>query len=725
MRLRLFIYGSCGAGKTSFFRQLIQGNGLQIASNSKLAKFMSSSISPSGQVIPTTTGVDGLEIKLDRNAYIISDWKGEILSASINELASTNLQWFNRSRNLIANQIVACNAILFFFDPSAQSTAGSIRSLDQIQKHHCDELLRAKQLIDFVLRARQNRFTPVLFILTHCDLLDVIPQLSALTEKWVDTVNRYLTESYDEFFCGYYPKSLTCREQLFFYVTTIHESKQPRKTIVPQTGAIPPAKVDAMNWVETFPFAVDLANILRNVQKHVNLIAAFYRDDRKSYRSVLILFAFCLCVVFLTPLIINMPQTQSFIGDLQKNLPSLFDRAPQLKSIFNAANSSVPDMKLNLQALENPAELDGKNAAVVNESLNILMRRLNKLEDDKKNNTDDYKKQFAQWTTALQKIERLFDTGNFENNRVKLDLFGVLLGKLTDSPMRVTPQLDGVLKKYWNLYREMLTSELAEELQVNRDAGLTSKQQIEMLCSRLERFFREINNSNVRGDSFTLKSNNTANKLKESNPKELLKQDIRKTFKSCENFLVSYPVEIRFRDVSYSSEVGIDRDFMRRLKISGIDSNPVYIDLTISSGYRNDKVCQFLPVKDRITVLLNLNSNIQISLEQINKTKNNNNEKIEQNNQEQIQEQIQNQNQNQNQNRDAISGWHEFITWQIDPQPNKNSLEKIGIKFYLQFENETNTNYTCNGEGMKIQLEIKRPRSIPNLLWEIIKYAEQ
>jgi hypothetical protein len=151
---------------------------------------------------------------------------------------------------------------------------------------------------------------------------------------------------------------------------------------------------------------------------------------------------------------------------------------------------------------------------------------------------------------------------------------------------------------------------------------------------------------------------------------------------------------------------------VRRLKISGIDGNSVYVDLTISSGYRNDKVCQFLPDKDRVRVLLNLDSRMQISLEQMYKgnvdpKKNNTNNNT--NNAEQ-----------ENQNREIGIGWQEVLAWQIDPQPNNNSLESFGIKFYRQFENDDNTRYTCEGEGMKVQLEIKRARMVPNFLWEII-----
>ncbi|MDR2761753.1 MAG: GTPase domain-containing protein [Planctomycetaceae bacterium] len=723
MKLRLFIYGSCGSGKTSFFRQLIQGNGIQFAANSRLAKFMSSSISPTGQVIPTTAGIDGLEIKLDRDSYIISDWKGELLSASVNELATGNLRWFSRNQNLIANQILSCDAILFFFDPSAQSAVDSIRSSEQIQKHHCEELLRAKQIIDFVLRTRQNKFTPILFVLTHNDLLDVIPQLNEKTERWVDAVDKYLRESYETILGGHYPNSLICREQLFHYVSTIRESKQPRKVVsASQVGATPTVKVDAMNWVESFPFAVDLANILRQIPKHVNLIAIFDRKDRKRYRSIVISFAICLCLVFFVPIIISMPRVQSFISSLQKMVLPIGGRIPQLQMLLNGGGSQDSDETFNLKALDNAAELDDKNAVNVNESLNILMRKLNRLEDANQQNSDDYKNLFVQWSEAMQKVERIFDMNKFENIRVKLDLFSVILSKLTDSSSRVTPQLDGVLKKFWNLYREMLISELADEIQINRDAGSTGKQQLEILCSRMERFFIEINNSKVRGSSFTFKLENSVS-LKETNPKEQLKQDIRKSFKACENFLANYPVEIRLKEISYSSEIGIDRDFARRLKISGVDGNPIYVDLTISSGYRNDKVCQFLPSKDRVMVLLNFDSSLQISLEQMHKGNaslikdKTNDAKI---NNDAEQKKVEQDNQ---QSLEIVSGWQEFVTWHIEPQSNKKSFECVGIKFYLQFENDTNTRYACEGEGMKIHLEIKRARTVPDLLWQIINRA--
>ncbi|MDR1052918.1 MAG: GTPase domain-containing protein, partial [Planctomycetaceae bacterium] len=600
MKLRLFIYGSCGAGKTSFFRQLIQGNSSQIASNQKLVKFLSNSITPSGQVVPTTTGVDGLEIKLDRDTYIVSDWKGELLSASVDELSLGNSRWLDRNVNMTANQIKTNDAILFFFDPSAQSTVESARSTDQIRKHHSEELLRAKRMIDFVLRSRQNKFVPIVFILTHCDLVEVIPKLEEWTEVWVDSVSNYLRGAYEEFFGGYYPKSLICREEIFYRVTTIRESKQPRKTPVLQSGSAPAVKVDAVNWVESFPFAVDLANILRNVQRQVNAVKIFHKEDRKRYRSIMISCVFCLCLVFFVPIILYTQQGQIFLNGLQGRISPVLDRSSWLQSMLDNEMSSASNFKLNLKPLDNPTGLDDKEAVLVNESLIVLMKKLNNLEDAKLQNTDEYKKYFAQWSEALQKIERLFDSDKFESNRVKLDLFGVILGKLSDSSSRATPQLDNVLRRYWNLYREELIVELADDLLVNRGAGSTGKQQLEMLCLRMERFFRDINNSSVRSGSFSLKSNDSTQNLKESTQKEQLKQDVRKCFKACENFLVNYPVEICFREISYSSVAGIDRDFVRRLKISGIDGNSVYVDLTISSGYHNDKVCQFLPDKDRV-----------------------------------------------------------------------------------------------------------------------------
>jgi hypothetical protein len=572
----------------------------------------------------------------------------------------------------------------------------------------------------------------------------VIPQLDEKTERWVDAVSKYLRESYNEILGGHYPSSLICREQLFYYATTIRESKQPRKAVTAsQVGGVPAVKVDAVNWVESFPFAVDLANILRQVHKHISLITIFDRSDRCRYRSVIISFLVCLCLIFFVPIIISVPQVRFWVSNLQKNAQPFWGRLPQLQLILGGDVSENSDETANLKALDNPADLNEKNAVAVNESLNILMRKLNNLEDANQQNSDDYKKLFAQWSEAMQKVERIFDTSRFENARIKLDLFGVILSKLTDSSLRVTPPLDGVLKKYWNFYREMAISELADEIRINRDAGSTGKQQLEILCSRMERFFVEINNSKVRGSSFAVKLDNAVS-LKETNPKEQIKQDIRKSFKACENFLMNYQIEIRLKEISYSSEVGIDRNFARRLKISGIDGNPIYIDLTISSGYRNDKVCQFLPSKDRVTVLLNFDSNLQISLEQIYKgsvnpnkniTAESNNKNAESNNKNDANQNdggqkiaVQNdgdQNvlERDNRNREVISVWQEFVAWQVDPQLNERSLRDVGIKFYLQFENETNTRYSCEGEGLKIQLEIKRARTVPDLLWQIINRA--
>ncbi|MDR0392090.1 MAG: GTPase domain-containing protein [Planctomycetaceae bacterium] len=718
MKYRLFIYGSSGSGKTSFLRQLIQGNGLQVSSKQKLSKFMSGSVSSAGQVIPTTVGVDGLEIKLDRNSYVVSDWQGELLSAFVNELSDVDIGLLGSGGNKVGDQIIGSDAILFFFDPTAQSTLDSIRSFDQIQRHHCKELLRAKQLVDFVLRVRQNRFIPIIFILTHCDLVDVIPRLDERVEGWVSAVSSYLNESYNEYFGGYYPVSLVCRERLFFYVSAVGESRQPRKPHTTQTGTTPTTKVDAVSWVESFPFAVDLANIFRDIPSHIDLIRRFRRKDRRRCFGVMFLFLICFCIIFFMSMFYHTQAGQKFINGLKKQLTSMALMS-DLRSLFG--NDEVLDTKvlLNLQLLDDAFNFDVKNADAVNESLNVLMRQLNKLENADKQNDKDYKVNFAHWSDALRNVDRLFDVGNFESSQVKLETFSIILNKLSDSSIRITPSLDVVLRKFWGLYREVVVSDISSGLQVDRSEGLSGKQQLEKLCSRLERYFLEINNSGVRGDGFSSRSNNSVNNLRESNQKEQLKQDIRKCFKSCEGFLVGYSVEIRVKDVLYSSDVGVDRDFLWRLSISGFGGGSIYIDLGMPSGYRNEKICKFLPSKDHVTVLFNFDSQLRVSLEQkrrgvVGQVNDNGNNNLDQN---------QNNKQDREIDKGEIgSGWQEVFAWQIEQRPTSDSLEQLGIKFYLQFENDTNTNYTCENENAKIQLEIKRTKIIPELLWEIMKH---
>ncbi|MDR1485402.1 MAG: GTPase domain-containing protein [Planctomycetaceae bacterium] len=714
MRIRLFIYGSSGSGKTSFFRQLVLGNGLQVGLNRSLSKFMSGSVSAAGQVLPTNVGIDGIELNLDRDKFLISDWKGELLSAAINELATGNKSFFWRGSNRAANQINFCDAVLFFFDPTAQSELGSIRSMEQIRRHHCEELLRAKQLIDFVVRVRQNRFVPIIFVLTHSDLVEVIPQASERTAAWVDAVSSYLSESYNEFFSGYYPKSLVCRERLFYNVTLVNESRQPRKSSVsqPQSGTVPSSKVGVVNWVESFPYSVDLADILRGLRQHFLLINGFQRSDRKRCCFVVMLFLFFVSLIFLVPAGFNTRVGQDFKSGVQKRLSPIFDLLPQFQFMAGNESDSEDAVLRNLRLLEdgNAEELDVAGAKKVNESFRILMRRLNGLEGAGEIGGEEYKVQFRRWSELLGRVERMLEVRVFDSDREKLDVFEAMLGKLSDSSVRIAPQLNSVLDKFWGFYRELLIVELSEELRENRATGLDGKQQINALNSRLERYFGDVNRSAVRGNGLAAMSNKQDNGLKEMNQKERLKQDIRKCFKSCENFLSGYPVEIRIREVMYSSEVGIDRNFVQRLKISGNKGNPEYIDLVMATGYRSDKVCQFMPSKERVTMMLNFDPAVHISIEKMYKGSG---EKTDQD---------KTPDQNQDQNKDQkVLGWHEYLVWQVKQHDKVGSLSELGIKFYFQFENEENTTYICEGEGMKIKLEIKRTRQVPDLLWQITK----
>ncbi|MDR1924098.1 MAG: hypothetical protein LBQ66_06960 [Planctomycetaceae bacterium] len=752
MKIVLSIYGATGSGKTSFFRQLIQGNFAQIASNQKLTRFLSNSISPSGQILPTTSGIERLDIKFGRDSYVISDLKGELLSAAAAELDVERTGYFGGSNNLLAKQIAKSDAVLFFFDPTAQSTAASIRPQDFIQNYHNEELLRAKQIIKFTLKKRENNLTPILFILTHNDIIATDPKLNELTENWINEVNKFLQKTYTEILDGYYPDMLICKERLFYRVTTLRNVKP---SVLP-AGSAPQGKVDAVNWIESFPFATELANILLQTKSQLELIKNFYRNDRKRYRSVVIFFAICFCIVFFVPLIcMTSKTTQSLINNLRERITKISENLPELPSILNSEVSSISNAAINLKPLTDISGLDDRSAAVVNRSLYILMKRMNKLEDENKTQTSDYQKLNAQWTDALTEIDKKFDNDRFDDGRTKLNLFGRLLSGLTDSTLRITPPLRRVLSKYWIFYRAVLVNELAGEIQINRDAGSNNRQLLETLSMNLEHVFHEISDSNIRGESQYSNPAQKYNANNESNLKEKLKQDIRKSYISCRNFLDGYHVEIRFREINYNSEIGINRDYKRRLKITTNDSpisnktenknekinqeHTTYVDLTISPGYKNDKNCQFTPMKDNVTILLKIDSNIHVTLQQSAKYQTANNTPDADAKTTTDTAINTNDSDSKKKTTDSIkdNDWEDQFVWKIIPKQNETkndknkinknnsaSLDIFGIKFYLQHENDDNTTYSCNASGMKIQFTLNRTKIVPEFLWEIVKQIQ-
>lgn len=655
-KIRIGIYGASGSGKTSFLRQLVRENSASVTPNAKFAQWLASTVGPDNRVLPTLTSTENLELKIGRTTFQFSDEKGDLLSTAIDQLDLEHRR--RRSGNLLTRRIARSDALLFFFDPTAQN------SPDEVQKHHREELLRAKQLIDFVLESRQNRLLPILFVLTHQDRSAQSPETVHLTEKWIDEVENHLEESYAQLLMGYFPRPLVREENLFHRLSLSTDSPSDSPS-------------DSRSASKTTDDAVDVIEKTRSL---VQLVQQFRRRDRQRSRLLVVLFVLCTFLLLFIPILcLTSPTARDFLLRIGNQTAPILDRLPSL----SGDPSDLSESSIDLTPLfEEKRPLDEQTAASLNRSLFVLMTRLNQFEDGGQTETEEYAERLALWKKSFAAISKKFDEETVRSSREKLELFSQLLTELTDNPKRQTPALTETIQKFWLFYRRTLIDELRAELSVHRDANSSSKQILDVLCQRLERAFREVSESRVRGN-FVLKNSDAVNW------KESLRQDIRKAFIACRNYSDRYPVEVKIQSSKYGSTEAIDRNYDRRLLFyGGKEKSEVYVDLTISSGFGDDKNCTFLPSRKDITVSFALDHPLRVALQQ--KPKGGGGE------------------------------WERVSAWEISSEAwNVASLEPLGVLFYLRFENDENTFYAPEYEGFAFEFVIRRPRSVPEFLWEL------
>ncbi len=633
-RINIGVYGTTGAGKTRFFWQLVKGAKLPVAPGSRLADFMKAATDPDGKIVPTTANCENIELKVGSRFFLVNDSQGKVLSESLGNLDAEHRHgyWWNPMAKLIQRS----NAILFFFDPTAETVP------HRTAKHFNDELLRAKQLIDVMLDLRQNRLLPIVFVLTHHDHLTA--EQSALVEKWIDEVDEHLVGAYAKILRQYFPPQLVRKENIFQHVSS-----------------------DGAEHVD------EHLAVLGKVRSLVEIADRFRRLDRRRSLRLIGMFLLAMLLIFGVPFACwSSPRIrQSLLDFCDKNFPGL-----RLAGELTPANDAAELDSL----LNGSGEISETEAKTQNRSLTPLMKNLNRLEDLGKQGTEDYQKGVAQWTKAWETIRRRFDADTAPR---RLERYGALLNGLVDSPKRQPPILDGMLKDYWTAYRTRLLDELRNEIKMQRDVGTPSPQLLAELCTKLETAFRDVAESNVRGDVLSHGTD-------DGSQKEALKQEIRKAFISCRNYRDRVPLEIVVESASLESISEIDRDIHRRLVfLGGQEKGEVFVDLAISTGYQSNTSCVFLPSRKDFTVSFVPDQRLRVVL--------------------------------QGKPKGSQGEWSEIIDWDVAAQsPLDFSLAPLGIPFYRQFENEENTAYPLFGSGYKLELTIRRPRNVPELLWEIV-----
>lgn len=239
--LRIGIYGCTNAGKTTFLYALLEywmARKRILPRNTAVLEFIertAAEVEAYGSVRPTTAESTDLAFTLRRDRsegdldITCRDLRGELLS---DDLDVTNPA---KGSGALRGQIEECDAFLFFFDPTAKEHQTAP------ERHYEREFQRAEKFLDAVLSTRENRYLPIVFVLTHHDQWQRDAVVSANVQRWKTRLIDRMREAYRSRYKGLRPPVLTNREQVFVETAAAvrsDESNQRLEAVIHRLAAL-------------------------------------------------------------------------------------------------------------------------------------------------------------------------------------------------------------------------------------------------------------------------------------------------------------------------------------------------------------------------------------------------------------------------------------------------------------------------------------------------------
>lgn len=219
--LNVGVYGTTRAGKTRFLYELLAGwqRSYRLVESSPAAKVFLDEVEPDIRAYEHSRGtvktLEGIQVLVQRGgdqppwSLTFRDLRGEFLAHEVDSLAKPDAQ------ASIPRQVRECNSFVFFFDPTSEDAP------DQVEAHHARELRRAGRFIDYVLAERQNRYLPILFVLTRLDRWEEDPALRDRADAWAGRVNEMLRKAYRRALGGHFPRRLADGEATTLAISSV------------------------------------------------------------------------------------------------------------------------------------------------------------------------------------------------------------------------------------------------------------------------------------------------------------------------------------------------------------------------------------------------------------------------------------------------------------------------------------------------------------------------
>jgi len=212
--LKIGVYGRTAAGKTRFLYELLhhwETDRCFLSRTPTCNEFLqraSSQIEKHGGTKATepTASQEGISVSVQRPdddrpvGFTFRDLRGELLEGEIDNLESL------KRDGLIPQQVAQCDAFLFFFDPTSWERP------TQLAKHHARELRRAEMFIEYVLSTRQNKFLPIVFVVTRLDEWEEDETIGQLTEDWLRKAHERLQGRYETHLAPHFPTILVDKD---------------------------------------------------------------------------------------------------------------------------------------------------------------------------------------------------------------------------------------------------------------------------------------------------------------------------------------------------------------------------------------------------------------------------------------------------------------------------------------------------------------------------------
>lgn len=505
------IYGATKAGKTRFLFELLDRWKQQdrlLSQSTQVLSFLAqvrADIETRGGSMPTVAKTEGIRVSVLRDTserpwqFIFRDLRGELLTDEIppnGQIARAGV---------VANQVKECNAFLFFFDPASSENRA------EIDKHHQRELNRATRFIECVLKVRENRLLPIIFVLTHLDCWENNAEIRSKAERWVIDVHAKLVELYDSRLRRLYPKSIVDRSRIFFSVSSVSRTQEADK---------------------------QLEKVIEQLNDLVAESAAYQRQLRKPSGPALvagILFVF-LFLVF----ILLFSSTGGLPPPPKKGNDRIVVAEMREQEILTELDELERLLKAHPRGMQLPSVEEAKK---LNYHLRWLAQRL---EPDSGGMTGLSNATQQRMQSAFGAAAKLVHEKAESKAFSPAALIPILAGYLEDLPdmASTSPTLAEAQARFWQLQREHVVEQLANILKRRYEVASQPIDTLAEVVSKLRDFEHEVGRCKVFGPQ----------------ARQDLVQEIQTARTFCEDRrnTRSYAATFRVLSASYASDKKVD-----------------------------------------------------------------------------------------------------------------------------------------------------------------------